>query len=535
MINKNTVGKQGARRTQSPKGRQLTLGGKRPSMETIEQVLARASEAAEDDGTVLEAAIRDSGDVLLDAARAERLYTRVLEELQGLKRADMASSARKAAEERIRGEVAVLVAGVKRPPPLSAVAGNQEGVKLIERNGMKPHAVEPIPTFYGVPVTMWEGYVDVTTLDPWAENHRVLLFVEEFIEKNGRKPEPDELLKILTGQISLGDEDDNDPFELKPLAESIARKGVERPPILTFEGVPCDGNRRIAASRLVLQNKRATDQEKERARWIRVWRAPFGTTKDQLHAIVVAMNFEDDHKQLWPEYVKARIVVDEFRSRREAEGRPASPSRTKAIKDEVARKYAIKTSEVTRYLEMVQWADDFLDYQTERGIPRAQVQHRTDNIFQWFYELGAGPTGEKVTEQFASDPALKAMVYDMMFDGTFDSGAQVRQLHAVVSDEEGVRQLERAHQIREKDKKEARALVEDAVLAARARVRARKAIGLDQYLYAITERLEKTPPSAWTNYPTDFLEKLRATLHRTVGALDGELVARSKPKARKAS
>ena len=41
-----------------------------------------------------------------------------------------------------------------------------------------------------------------------------------------------------------------------------------------------------------------------------MWRAPKGTTEDQFEAIVVALNFEEDHKEEWPEYVKARLVVD---------------------------------------------------------------------------------------------------------------------------------------------------------------------------------------------------------------------------------
>src|SRR5256885_11407977 len=93
------------------------------------------------------------------------------------------------------------------------------------------------------------------------------------------------------------------PSNPNPRADSIARKGVEIPPIVTFDGEPKDGNRRIAASLLVLHGKNYTAAEKERARYIRVWRAPDGTTDDQFEAIVVSRNFESDHKEPWPEFI----------------------------------------------------------------------------------------------------------------------------------------------------------------------------------------------------------------------------------------
>jgi len=497
-------------------------------MESVERVIARACAVAEDDGSAIEAAVRDAAHIRLDAARAERLYTRVLEELRGLHRVGVDSVKAEAVRERIRREVRALVAEVDRPAATDTTEEGS-GVALVARNGFRPRDVFPVPTFNGTVVPMVEGYVDVTTLDPWAENHRVVLFVDEFEEKNGRKPTADELLEILTGDITLGSEKNRDPFDLRPLAESIARKGVERPPILTFNGVPCDGNRRIASARMIVNGrngKKWTDEQKERARWVRVWRAPPSVTKDQLDAIVVALNFEDDHKKPWPEYVKARMVIDEFRHWKDSEGRLPGRARVKEIKEAVAKKFAIGSDEVTRYYGMVQWADDFIDYHAQAGKPRGAVQHRTDTIFQWFYELGAGRTGEKVVERFDAEPELRAMVYDMMYDDTIESGAQVRALWTVANHPDGYKQLVNAHQLREKEGKEAKELIRDAVIDARARVRARKAIGLDQYLRGLTDRLGETPPSAWKDFPTEFLVEIRASLARAVGALDGELSAR---------
>lgn len=49
----------------------------------------------------------------------------------------------------------------------------------------------------------------------------------------------------------------------------------ERPPILTAEGQPKDGNRRIAAAKYVLNHPETfTSEQIEKAQWIRVWQAP---------------------------------------------------------------------------------------------------------------------------------------------------------------------------------------------------------------------------------------------------------------------
>ena len=149
------------------------------------------------------------------------------------------------------------------------------------------------PFQYNAPlasIALHEGYVDVATLPLWIGNHRVELYVDEFRTFNGRDPNAEELLSIMHGKLALPSQDSVDPFKLRGLAASIARKGVERAPIVTWEGEPKDGNRRIAASRLVLADPDATFEAKERARWIRVWQAPEGTTDDQFEAIVVALN-----------------------------------------------------------------------------------------------------------------------------------------------------------------------------------------------------------------------------------------------------
>ncbi|MBG6055291.1 hypothetical protein IWX81_001702 [Salinibacterium sp. CAN_S4] len=491
------------------------------SKEVIEAIINRAAEAAKDFGNDIETQIREASQLPLDAASAERLYTAILLIVKGVVPGTPAGDE---ASAKIRAEVTALVESVSRPAA-PTVSKPIPHIELSSRNGLTAHDVNPVPQFNGTSVPMREGYVDVTLLDPWAENERVTLYVDEFESKNGRRPEPAELLQILTGEINIGG-GDRDPFDLRPLARNIARKGVERPPIITREGVPHDGNRRIAASRLVVQSAEFTPEEKERARWIKVWQTDKDVTPDQLAQIVVALNFEEDFKKPWPEYVKARLVVREYRAQQETLPKLPKAKDLTQLKNAVATKYAIKAADVTRYLRMVQWADDFMDYNIEAGREKAEVAYRTDTIFQWFYEIEAGPAGSKVTEQFESDPELRSMIYDMMYDATFDSGAQVRAMFQVVADDDAYRQLTEAHQIRETRQKEARELVKDAINDARQRARAKKSIGLEEYVRAAIKRLSDTPTKAWETLDDELLIGLRKTLMGTLGAINGELSTR---------
>lgn len=487
--------------------------------DTVQKILDLALTVARDHGADIEAEVRKAAEIPLDQAAAERLYTRILVIVRGADSATLTGTERTKMLDEIRQEAELLVAKKDRPGTAP------KAVELIARNGLPVRDVRPMPYFNGTHVSMTEGYVDVLTLDPWDENHRVTLYVSEFKDRHGRLPDHEELLGILQGTVAL-ESGKADPFGLRPLAQSIARKGVERPPIITTEGVPHDGNRRIAASRLVLSSDEFSADEKERARWIRVWQAPQDVTPEQLNAIVVALNFEEDHKRAWPEFVKARLVVDEFRSRIEGETKLPSEARKRTIRKDVASKFAIKPGEVSRYLRMVQWADDFIDYHREAGKPQADIDYRTDAIFQWFYEIEAGPTGSKVTEQFDSDPELRAMTYDLMYDSTFESGAQVRAMHLVAGDDAAYKQLLTAHQIRETSQKEAQELIKDAINDARQRNRAKKALGLDQYVRGIIDRLGQTPATAWETFDDQLLKDLRRTLMATLGAVEGELSVR---------
>jgi hypothetical protein len=503
--------------------------------ESLEALITQAETLSADYAEVVQDAIRAARDEPLDDADVRNLFERILTILRMTERhLDVEQSA--AVADQIRSEAAALVAARPRPTLGGTVSGAGRfvsgGLTFYSRNGLKPRPVVPVQTFNGQAIPLIEGYVDVTTLPLWRDNHRVNLHVSEFRELNNREPDADELLGIMHGKLpGVGDSRgrdkgrEKDPFKLRELAGSIARKGVERPPICAWDGEPKDGNRRIAASKMVLEEPEFTPEQKDRARWIRVWQAPEGTTEDQFEAIVVALNFEPDHKEEWPEYVKARLVCERYRIMKEdARGRFRTVEALE-LRKRVAEQFAIKHTEVKRYLEMVRWAEDFEDYHTtERGKDPAEVRYTANDVFQWFYEVQAGRGPDKLVAKIEQDDALRAMVYDLMYD-VLDSGLQVRNLHKVVADEAALDLLKRAHD-ESRDPEQALKFV-DAAIAEAQKNSPTKRLGFDQFLLSAVDRLGSTPPNQWMSIDTELLTELDRVFHGALGAIEGVLAARS--------
>jgi hypothetical protein len=479
--------------------------------------------------------VREATAEPLTEARARKLYTRILVMLRTVGTdPDEATVAR--VTEEVRSEVEEAIEA-NRTLRRQAAPSTDQGVTLVPYNGLEPHELRPIPDFTGKKVAVWEGYIDVTTVDLWKGNHRLDLAVAEFNQREARDPDEDEVLSILQGKTVLPSLAKNanrrDPFDIMPLARSIARKGVERPPILTYWGEPHDGNRRLAAAKYVVSHpKEFSDDERERARWVKVWRCPKNTTKDEIEAIVVSLNFEEDLKRPWPEYIKARLVAEDFERRRSELGRVTTAG-LKDIKEAVAARFATDVPKINRYLKMVEWAQDFEQFHVEeKGRDQADVSYRTNDIFQWFYELDAGRGADKLTRKLDLDDDLKSLTYDLMFD-VLDSGLQVRTLHKVVDDSDAIAFLERGlrpwHDPTEGDEDERRrkALesVDEALQEAKRKgEKTRKTrVGFDSWLRDAVDRLGATPPDYWQNLDTALLLDLQRVFLSSLGAIEGAI------------
>ena len=62
-----------------------------------------------------------------------------------------------------------------------------------------------------------------------------------------------------------------DIYKIRPLADDIAARGVQTPPVIDYWGTAWDGNRRLAACRYILASDEYTPEQKARASRVRVW------------------------------------------------------------------------------------------------------------------------------------------------------------------------------------------------------------------------------------------------------------------------
>lgn len=489
--------------------------------EALAEIIEQATVLSEDYGDEVREAVLLAAEEPLDPQRAERLWTRIISILRTSGR-DLDEAAMARVAEQVRTEVRSVVQSVGRPREEAPTA-----IVLVEKYGVDPYDVRPVPFYNGIAIPMRAGYVDVSALSLWRGNHRLELHVQEFVERQHREPEDHEVLAIMQGTLHLPSLTEKDPFDVLPLANSIARRGVERPPILTFEGQPKDGNRRIAAAKYVVSHPDLYSQDQvDRARWVRVWQAPSWTTDEMFEAIVVSQNFEPELKKPWPEYVKARLVCDRYESIRESYDGRFTEVTNKRVKKDVADQFAITATAVTRYLRMVDWAQDFESYHVDEKVrDPADVRYRANEIFQWFYEIEAGRDNEKLTRRLDSDDELRSVVYDLMFD-VLDSGALVRNLHKMVADEDTASMLIRAHEQASSgtrdDQLAALEIVRDADAEVRRRNIARRKIGFDQWLRSAVDKLGNTAPDEWAKIrDTALLSDFRRVLQGAIGAIDG--------------
>lgn len=362
---------------------------------------------------------------------------------------------------------------VARPrDPLNATVdgnGDRPALELVGRGDINPGAVRPTPTFHGHNIPMRTGFVRVRDIALWSGNERLEVHVAQFKQKFGREPTPAEVLRIMMSEEPLPGLGEEDQFKILELARSIANNGVRNKPIIGRDGTLLDGNRRIAACHLILNGDEFTAEQRERVEWIQVWQVTEHSGPGDEERVVVALNFEDDHKIQWPHYVKARKVYEAWQDIITLEPRDPGRQRTAQLKRELSQRFALgpESTVVNRYIKMMQWAEDFEEHQTlERARDVYEVKHKTTEYFEYFDELAKGaqkPDG--VASVLRRDPVFKHLVYDLLFQDKFTSFRQIRDLRYVADNSDALDGLKRARD--EKDLESAQDLVSIALASAR--------------------------------------------------------------------
>jgi|GEM_PF-2039044 len=379
-------------------------------------------------------------------------------------------------------------------------------------NDIEPGNVVPTPVYHGVHVPMRCGYARTREVNLWDRNERLEIHLNQFRAREDREPTADELLDIMLGLADLpGLSEESDQFEVKKLARSIVANGVQKAPIVDIDGTLLDGNRRVAACYLILNSNEYTAEDKKRAEWIFVWQLTPQARKEHRDAVVVALNFEDDCKVKWPEYVKARKVYEAWQDILAREPRTPNAREQAKLKKALSIKFALgpNTTTVNRYLKMVEWADTFEDHHINaRERDLYEVKHRANKYFQYFEEMAKGVNPGGVAHCLTQDDTFREIVFDLLYEGKFRNWRDIRQLKEIFDNQEARDALIKARD--ETDSGEAENHLESAMAIARLQRAEARTLGVNTRIESFTKWLDDLPAKAYRE--SIKAENLRALL-----------------------
>jgi hypothetical protein len=474
----------------------------------FEAVIAEAHRISADVGGQVERILKAGRDHPLSRPEAVRLLTTIIETLQasGKKRGrvpaglegDVSALVEQIieAKERLERSLGTAAQSKGKPSGASRAADGPDegGLELLSRDGVEAGALHPVPLYQEKNVPMYHGFVRTADLALWDRNDRLDIHIRQFEQQFGREPDQDELLKIMLGKMGLlGAEDDE--FQIVKLANSVAVNGVRKPPVLDTNWTPLDGNRRIAACLLILNSDKFDDEQKKRVEYLYVWQLTEFATPDDARAVVVSLNFEDDCKQEWRAYVKARKVYEDWQAMLLREPRPGA-ARTREMQVELAKRYSFGSDpkKVKDYLDMYELAEEYKEYHIgQRKRDEYQVEHAADRDFEYFFEFSKGKRGG-VAFRLEQDETLKHMVYDMLFDRKFANHMVVRDLKWV--DDEVKAELKKAWETQPTNTDELNELqdqVERALVKGRDRSKEETVGNANIWIDRFVKRLRRVP------------------------------------------
>lgn len=488
--------------------------------EEIGSLVRRAYLASADLGTQVDEILALAQGHPLTAVEAEQLLLRVIETLRigATGRGDTAALAA------LEGDARQICARIRasrpgfRAGPKASKAFKQ--LLMEEHNGTGVAPVRPNPWFHSKEIPMLSGFASTRDIVLWDANERLDIHLNQFRHKYGRGPNPEELLDIMLSKMNLPGVEETDAFDIAELARSIANNGVRKPPILDTDGTLLDGNRRVTACHYILNSNEFTLEQKKRAEHIFVWQLTQFATEDDRNRVVVSLNFESDCKQDWPQYVKAKKVAEAWRGMIAVEPQIPGPRRQTQMKKELSQRFALgpNATEVTRYLRMVQWADEFEDYHIDVCNRDAyEVKHKANEYFQYFDELSKGVGPGTVARTLNEDEPLKHLAFDLLFKDKIKNWALIRDLRFIAGNQEARDLLRKANDVEvhnESDLEEAQDLVENACVLVRRNKAEQRSLGSNTRIEAFVNWLEELPVKSFRDEitPDNLRRLLRALL-----------------------
>lgn len=265
--------------------------------------------------------------------------------------------------------------------------------------------------YNGRRIMVWEGRVKVESIAGWVENPRIELEKKKYLSKIGQR-------EITQDEIFTLMKNDQD-VKLKDLRDDIIKNGLREPLTLSFSGKLLDGNRRFFAVKYALEGMPLTDPNRQDLEVVDVHVLSENATEEDEQNVLVEENFSASLKIEWPDYVKARKVIDAH----EEDGLTI---------DQLSQKFSWAKSKIRETLRIHEIISDFIVYATTDidpsdehggglGLSEQEAETLAAKSYQFFNEAQ-----KSFFDPLKSDIDFKFQFFKWVADSKFSSFPEVR-------------------------------------------------------------------------------------------------------------
>ena len=265
--------------------------------------------------------------------------------------------------------------------------------------------------FNGRRIMVWEGRIKVESIQGWVENPRIELEKKKYLSKIGlREITQDEIFTLMK----------NDPdVKLKDLRDDIIKNGLREPLTLSFSGKLLDGNRRFFAVKYALEGMPLTDPNRQDLEVVDVHVLSENASEEDEQNVLVEENFSASLKIEWPDYVKARKVIDAH----EDDGLTI---------EQLSRKFSWAKTKIRETLRIHEIISDFIIYGTSGidpsdehggglGLSEQEAETLAAKNYQFFNEAQ-----KSFYDPLKSDIDFKFQFFKWVAGSKFSSFPEVR-------------------------------------------------------------------------------------------------------------
>ena len=266
--------------------------------------------------------------------------------------------------------------------------------------------------YNGRKIAVWQCRVDINLVSGWVDNPRIDVEKRRFQAMHGaRDLTQDEIFDIMK----------NTPeFKLADLRDDILKNGLREPLTLTWTGRLLDGNRRFFALKYALESLLPTDPNRQDLEKVPAYVLLEDAPEEDEQNVLVEENFSASLKLEWPDYVKAQLVVAEFRSGKGLDEK------------QIARKFGWSKQKVVEALKIDEIIQSFMTYATDPVNPEDELggglglsETEAENIcaknYQYFNEAK-----KSFPNQLKTEPEFAVQFFKWIHEGKFSSFPEVR-------------------------------------------------------------------------------------------------------------